>query len=235
MNLNGLEMTWLGHAAFRFRLPSGEVIYIDPWLEGNPSCPEDERHPEAADAVYVTHGHFDHFGSTVEMARAGATVYAIHEVAVYLEGLGITGVVGMNKGGSASGPGGIVATMTNAVHSAGISADNGIVPGGESAGFVLAFEGGPTMYHAGDTTVFGDMSLIGEMYQPDIGLLPIGGHFTMGPDGAARAAKLLGVSTVIPMHFGTFPILAGTPAELRAHLEGTGIEVADVDIGRPVT
>ena len=133
------------------------------------------------------------------------------------------------------GPGGVLATMVNAVHSSGISGDGGIVDGGEAAGWVLAFPGGPTIYHAGDTSVFGDMALIGQMFLPEIALLPIGGHYTMDPVGAARAAGLLGVKTVVPMHFGTFPILAGTPGELAALLDGTGIEVAVLEPGVPVT
>ncbi|NQV07293.1 metal-dependent hydrolase [bacterium] len=235
MDLNGLELTWLGHAAFRLKTPDGTIAYIDPWLEGNPSCPDSEHHPDRVDAVYLTHGHFDHFGSTMELAALGAQIFCIHEIAVHLEGAGVTSMVGANKGGTVAGPGDIAATMTDAVHSSGISGETGIVAGGEAGGWVLAFPGGPTIYHAGDTSVFGDMTLIGEMSTPDIALLPIGGHFTMGPVGAARAARMLGVATVIPMHYGTFPILAGTPDELRVELDGSGIEVVDLEIAVPVT
>lgn len=236
MDLNGIEMTWLGHAAFRFRTPGGTTVYVDPWLAGNPACPEREHEPDAADAIFLTHGHFDHYGSTVDIARrTGASVFCIHEIAVHLEGLGLQGVVGSNKGGTVAAPGGIQATLTDAVHSSGISGDAGIVSGGEAGGWVLAFPGGPTVYHAGDTTVFGDMALIGEMLHPDIALLPIGGHFTMGPAGAARAARLLGAAAVVPMHYGTFPILAGTPEELGAELAGTDIEVVTAEIGVPLT
>ena len=233
MDLRGIEMTWLGHAAVRFRLPDGTTLYLDPWLEGNPACPEAERQPERADAVFLTHGHFDHIGRAADLARAGAQVFCIHEIAVYLEGLGIEGIVGMNKGGTVAAPGGVRATMVDAVHSSGISGDTGIVDGGDPAGFVLAFPDGPTVYHAGDTALFGDMALIGEMQAPDVALLPIGGHFTMDPPQAARAARMLGVHTVVPIHYGTFPILAGTPAELAAALSGSGIEVAALEIGVP--
>lgn len=234
MDLNGLEMTWLGHASFRIRMDDGTTVYLDPWLEGNPACPESEHHPDRVDAIFVTHGHFDHFGSVPTLAeRLAPQVFCIHEINVYLDALGIGNVVGCNKGGTVEAPGGIRATMVDAVHSGGISGDVGIIDGGTPAGWVLAFPHGPTVYHAGDTAVFGDMALIGEMHHPDIALLPIGGHYTMGPAGAARAARLLGVHTVVPMHYGTFPILAGTPGELEAHLGGSGIEVAALEIGVP--
>lgn len=236
MDLNGHELTWLGHAAVRLTLSDGTVALVDPWLNGNPACPESEQTQDRVDAVFLTHGHFDHFGDTLELATAHQPqVFAIHEIAVYLEGAGVGNVVGSNKGGTIEAPGGIEATLVDAVHSSGISGDDGIVAGGEAAGWVLSLPGGPTVYHAGDTTVFGDMALIGDLYSPDVALLPIGGHFTMGPEHAARAARMLGVSTVIPIHFGTFPILAGTPAELGAALEGTGIDVVSAEIGVPLS
>lgn len=234
MDLGGLELTWLGHSAIRIRLDDGTTVLVDPWLTDNPSCPESEHRQERVDAIYLTHGHFDHFGDTLELARSSeAQVFAIHEIAEYLTGQGIDSAVGSNKGGGVDGPGGIRATLVDAVHSSGISGGEGIVPGGEAGGWVLDVSGGPTIYHAGDTTLFGDMALIGEIYQPDIALLPIGGHFTMGPDLAARAAKTLGVAAVIPIHFGTFPILAGTPDEVSDAAAGA-FEVAALDIGVPV-
>lgn len=233
MDLKGVELTWLGHAAVRLRLADGTVALIDPWLSANPACPETEHTQDRVDSIYVTHGHFDHVGDTVDLAaQHDAQVFAIHELAVYLEGAGVASVTGSNKGGTVSGPGGIAATLVDATHSAGISGDDGIIPGGEAAGWVLEIPGGPTVYHAGDTTVFGDMALIGELWSPDIALLPIGGHYTMGPEHAARAAKMLGVSAVVPIHYGTFPILAGTPGELAAALDGTGIGVTEAEPGQ---
>ena len=235
MNLAGTELTWLGHAAMRIRLDDGTTLLVDPWLEGNPACPESEYRQDRVDAIFVTHGHFDHMGNTVELARAsGAPVFSIHEISVYLNGLGLEQASGSNKGGMISCPGGVHATLTDAVHSSGISGDQGIIPGGEAAGWLLDIPDGPTIYHAGDTTAFGDMRLIAEIYGPDIAMLPIGGYYTMGPGIAAKAARMLGVSTVIPIHYGTFPILSGTPDQLAASSE-RAFEVVTLEPGVPRT
>ncbi|MDI3317196.1 MAG: metal-dependent hydrolase [Bacillota bacterium] len=215
-----LEITWLGHAAVRVRTPGGRQLLIDPWLEGNPACPEPFRGWREADLVLVTHGHFDHLGDAVRLGReSGAPVVAIHEVATYLGAQGLANVIGMNKGGTVEAAG-LRVTMIPAEHSGGISdADGRIVAGGAAAGFVLTLEDGRRLLHAGDTALFSDMRLIGERLRPQIGLLPIGDLYTMGPEEAAVAATWLGLQDVIPIHYGTFPALTGTA---EAFLEAAG-------------
>jgi L-ascorbate metabolism protein UlaG (beta-lactamase superfamily) len=235
MDLAGLEVTWLGHSAVRIRTRDGITVLIDPWLKSNPSCPESEHDQGRVDAIFVTHGHFDHFEDVPDIARAsGAQVHAIHEIAVWLEGVGVPGAIGSNKGGTVESVGGIRATLTNAMHSSGISREDGIDPGGEAGGWVLEFPGGPTLFHAGDTMVYSDLSLIRELWTPDVAFLPIGGWYTMGAKQAAMAGRILEVEAVIPVHFGTFPILSGTPDELAAAADGA-FEVGRLQVGVPVT
>lgn len=218
-----VRITWLGHSAFRFETPGGKVVYVDPWLE-NPKAPPGAASAVRADLIFVTHGHADHLGNTVDLARrTGATVYAIYEVALYLQSRGVSNAVGMNISGTVTVDG-ISATMTSATHSGGIEAGEGM-PGAQSvlggsvpAGFVFTFENGYSVYHAGDTGLFGDMRLIGELYRPSLVILPIGGLYTMGPREAARACILLKPKLILGMHYGTFPALTGSPAELKRAL-----------------
>ena len=211
------QVTWLGHSAFRIDSPGGKRIYLDPWL-GNPKCPEAERTPERIDILAVSHGHGDHVGEAVELGKQHAPkVVAIFELASWLERQGVQGAsdLGMNKGGTVDVEG-VKFTMTDALHSGGFIGDDGSITYlGDPAGFVIELENGTKVYFAGDTTVFGDMQLIGRIYEPDVAVLPIGDQFTMSPREAAVALELLAVDTCIPCHYGTFPVLTGTPDELR--------------------
>jgi L-ascorbate metabolism protein UlaG (beta-lactamase superfamily) len=209
----GGSLTWLGHAAFRLDSPGGKRIYVDPWLQ-NPDCPENEREPERVDLIALTHGHGDHVGETVELwKRFSCSVVAQVELREWLtrQGLEDDMTESPNKGGTVE-KAGVRITMTDAKHSS--SCDDGTYAG-EAAGLVLELDGGTRVYFAGDTCVFGDMQLIGRIYEPGLAVLPIGGHFTMDPREAAVALELLGVKRCVPCHYGTFPLLAGTPDELR--------------------
>ena len=224
------SLTWLGHASFRLDSPGGKRIYIDPWLD-NPKCPENENQPERVDVIAVTHGHSDHVGSVVELSqRFGPEIVALVELKGWLgkQGAKVGEMPGPNKGGSVEVDG-ITFTLTNAFHSS--SSDDGDYLG-EAAGLVVRLENGTTLYHAGDTCVFGDMQLIGRIYEPEVALLPIGDHFTMGPKEAAVACELLGVRRVVPMHYGTFPLLKGSPDELREHAKD--VEVVAMEPGETI-
>lgn len=213
------KITWLGHAAFQVTTSAGRVVLIDPWLIGNPACPEHLRRPAHCDAILLTHAHSDHVGDTVEIAkRTGAEVVAMVELAQWLSQKGVTRAIGMNKGGTVS-VAGLDVTMVQAYHSSSIHDGSQTLYGGEAAGLVVTMDGGFNFYHAGDTNVFGDMSLIAELYSPTLGMLPIGGHYTMSPKEAALAVRLLRLKHVIPMHHGTFPVLTGAPAQLVANLD----------------
>ena len=226
-----LSFTWLGHSTFLFRSPGGKRILTDPWLSTNPSTPESAKKVGALDLILVTHGHEDHTGDLVSVARAtGAHVISTYEVALWLEGKGIQRTAPMGHGGTQE-VGGIAVTMVDAVHTSSIVEDGRLIYLGNPAGYVVRFEDGLTVYFAGDTALFGDMRLIGEMHRPTIAFLPIGDRFTMGPDAAARAVEMLGVRQVVPMHYGTFPFLTGTPARLRELVEPRGVEVVELRPG----
>ncbi len=224
------SLTWLGHASFRIDSPNGKRIYVDPWLSG-PTCPAEEKEPERVDIIAVTHGHGDHVGDVAALGKKyKPRLVAIHELAGWLDGQGYPDAAGggMGKGGTVDVDG-VKFTLTNAFHSS--SAPDGSYAG-EPAGVVIALENGFTLYHAGDTCVFGDMQLIARIYGPDLAILPIGDHYTMGPREAAVALELLGVKRCVPCHWGTFPLLTGTPAQVREL--APDVEIVDIEPGQTI-
>jgi L-ascorbate metabolism protein UlaG (beta-lactamase superfamily) len=220
-----LSITWFGHATFLITTPGGKRIVTDPWLEDNPKCPPNMKRIAAADLILLSHGHSDHTGDVVAVARAtGAQIVAVYELAMWCERKGLQNVLGMGIGGTVT-VAGLRVSMVPAVHTSSAMENDTTVYLGQPAGFVVRMENREAFYFAGDTAVFGDMKLIAEMYAPEIAFLPIGDHFTMGPEGAALAARMLGVRQVVPMHYGTFPVLTGTPDRLKELVERDGIEV----------
>ena len=223
--MSSLAITWLGHATFLLRTPGGKRVLIDPWLTGNPSCPDRLKKPGHVDLILVSHGHFDHIDDLVNVAReSGAPVVGIFELCDWLGRKGVQQTSPMNKGGSQE-LAGLRITMTDARHSSGFFDNGQMVYMGEPAGFVIRLEDGRVLYYSGDTCLFGDMKLIGELYKPEIAFLPIGDRFTMDPAAAAKACEFLGVRQVVPMHWGTFPLLTGTPDQLKALVNPKGIDV----------
>jgi len=230
--LNGIKITWLGHATFRIQTPKGKIVYIDPWVMGNPACPDSEKSVRAVDVLLCTHGHGDHIGDAVEIAQKhNPKVVGNPELCAWLKKKGVKQTAEMNKGGTQQIEDTKV-TMVHADHSCGILDGDQFVYGGEACGYVVEFENGVKIYHAGDTNVFGDMAIIRELYAPQIAMLPIGDHYTMGPREAAYASNLLKPSTVIPMHFATFPVLTGRPRDLSNHIHG--IEVLEMKPGQTI-
>lgn len=220
-----VTITWLGHAATKIGTPNGKTILIDPWLQENPSVPENLKRIDTLDLMLITHGHFDHMGDAVTVAKQTTPdVIANFEICHYLTAQGVQKCDGMNTGGTVHWDG-IDITMVDAIHSSGITVGNEILYGGTAAGYVLRFDNGFTLYHAGDTDVFESMKLIAK-HELDLAMLPIGGHFTMGPRGAAEAIRLLGVKRVIPIHYGTFPVFTGTPRQLK----DAASDIADLEV-----
>lgn len=218
------KFTYLGHATVRCDLPGGEVVLIDPWVMGNPACPDAQKSFDRLDAILITHAHFDHCGDAVELAQRykPKKVVANYEICTWLTSKGVENCSGMNLGGSQDILG-LKVTMVRADHSSGISDGDRAIYGGLAGGFIVKLPGGYTFYHAGDTALFSDMQLIGELYRPELAFLPIGDLFTMDPRQAAWACRYLGVRQVIPIHWGTFPVLTGTPDQLEKVLGSSGV------------
>lgn len=238
-HFGGSTFTWLGHATIHIQTAGGTSILIDPWFEGNPSSPKGYKLPEKIDLLLLTHGHDDHFHDAVKIAKKSkAKVVGIYELTGWMQGQGVDNISPMNYGGTLRAGNAQVEdvriSMVEAKHSSSIVDDGKAIYAGNPCGFVLEIEGAPTIYLAGDTSLFGDMQLFKELYAPAVAVLPIGDNFTMGPKHAALAAKYLGVKTVVPVHYGTFPALTGTPAALKTHLEGSGIEVVAPKPGESV-
>src|ERR1700693_4489386 len=215
MNLECMKLTWLGHSTFRIETAGVKTIIIDPWIMGNPMCPEAEKKVKKTDVLLCTHGHFDHIGDAVAVVKQhNPIVVGIFELCGWMEKKGAKQTSPMNKGGTQT-VGDIKVTMVHADHSCGIQDGDQLIYGGEAVGDVVEFENGGRSYYGGARNVFGDMAITRELYAPEIVMLPIGDHFTMGPREAAYACNLLKPKTVIPMHFGTFPVLTGNPSELQ--------------------
>jgi len=227
-----VSFTWLGHGTWRARSARQKEVLIDPWVMNNPATPANLRTVDKCDLMLITHAHFDHIGDALEIAKTTKPkIVTIAELGGWLASKGVAGdsIIAGNKGGTIEVDG-IKVTMVHAEHSCGISDNGQTLYGGEPCGLVIEFENGYTIYFAGDTDVFGDMALIAELSKLDAAFIPIGDFYTMGPERAAKAIELLGVKTVVPMHFATFPALTGRPSQLQ-ELVGPGVKVLDVKPG----
>lgn len=219
---NRPTFTYFGHSTIRCDFPTGEVVLIDPWVAQNPACPDELKKIDKIDVMLITHAHFDHCADAVDLAKEHKPlVIGTFELCAWLESKGVENCSGMNIGGTQKIPGGKV-TQVQALHTSSFSQDDGPI-GDHATGYMVTLDSGYTFYHAGDTTVFMDMQLFADDYRPALAFLPIGDHFTMNPRQAARACRFLQVRQVIPIHWGTFPLLTGTPAALKEELANHGV------------
>lgn len=227
----GVKITWLGHSAFLFE--ADKKLLIDPFISGNPlaPCSPEELNP---DIIAVTHGHRDHLGDTIEIGkRTGCRIISVHEVANYIKSKGVF-AEGMGKGGTIYVEG-IKLTMTEALHSSSIEASGFSFDGGSPAGFIIRIND-HSIYHAGDTGIFGDMQLIGELYKPEVAILPIGDRFTMGIKEATKAVELIRPEIVIPMHYNTFDVIKQDPEEFKRAVEAkVDIKIVIMKPGESIT
>ena len=228
----GFSLTWLGHNTFKLVTRGAKIVLLDPWVEGNPACPKELRAFDRIDVMTISHGHGDHMADAATLGKKfKPTVVCNYEIHLFLQRKGVPNTSPMNKGGTQE-TAGLKFTMVHATHSSGIEDGGQVVYGGEACGYVITLEDGTRIYHAGDTGVNADMALIGELYSPEIALLPIGDLFTMGPREAAMAARMLKPKIIVPAHYGTFPALTGTPDGLREELKKLGV-AAEVVALRP--
>jgi L-ascorbate metabolism protein UlaG (beta-lactamase superfamily) len=227
LDLKGNRVTYFGHSTFSLTTASGQVALIDPWVMTNPMCPDKLKTVHQLDVIFLSHAHTDHLGDLLALAKQHRPqIVAIFETCLWLENKGFAEETKpMGKGGTQK-VGEFEVTMTNAFHSNSIDDGGERIYAGEPAGLLIRMPGGFTVYHAGDTALFGDMKLIGELYKPDVALLPIGDRFTMGPREAAHAIRFLGVKHVVPMHYATFPFLVGRPEQLKQEAKDiAGLEI----------
>jgi L-ascorbate metabolism protein UlaG (beta-lactamase superfamily) len=236
MALNAeVSFTWVGHGTWKVRSAKWKEIIIDPWVMNNPVAPPALKKVEKCDLMLITHGHFDHVHDALEIAKAHKPkIVSNFEITSWMASKGVeqSTLIGINTGGTIDVDG-IKVTLVHAEHSCGITDGDHIIYGGNAHGLVIEFENGFTVYFAGDTDVFGDMAVIAVLSKFDVAFLPIGDFYTMGPERAAKAVALLGVKTVVPMHFGTFPPLVGRPSALQK-LVGSGVQVLDIKPGDSV-